>query len=65
MGQAKDGASEEVWLKRQALQVVMQLPDDMDEALAVLRYAETLVKTFLADAPKTESRPENVVQLIR
>jgi hypothetical protein len=65
MGQDKDAGTEEVWLKRQALQVVMQLPDDREDALAVLRYAEVLVKTFLADADKAECRPENIVQLVR
>lgn len=65
MGQGKDAASEEIWLKRQALQVVMQLPDDAEEALIVLKYAEGLVKNYLAEKPKTEPRPENIVQLIR
>lgn len=65
MGQDKDAATEEIWLKRQALQVVMQLPDDRADALAVLKYAEELVRTFLADSDKTGSRPENIVHLVR
>ena len=36
---------EEHWRRRQALQV--QLPDDPEEALTVLRHAETLVRSFL------------------
>lgn len=39
----------ELWLKRQAIQVVMQLPDDKAEALRVLDYARRLVTEFLAD----------------
>ena len=38
---------EEAWHRRQALQVAAQLPDQADAALAVLRHAETLVRTFL------------------
>lgn len=40
--------NEELWLKRQAIQVVMQLPDDQGEALRVLEYARSLVTSFLA-----------------
>lgn len=36
-------------LKRLAIQVVAQLPDDEADALAVLDYAKTLVRSFLAD----------------
>lgn len=39
----------ELWLKRQAIQVVMQLPDDEREALRVLDYARQLVTSFLAE----------------
>lgn len=39
----------ELWLKRQAIQVAMQLPDDKAEALRVLDYARQLVTQFLAD----------------
>jgi hypothetical protein len=39
----------ELWLKRQAIQVVMQLPDDKAEALRVLDYARRLVTDFLAE----------------
>jgi hypothetical protein len=39
---------EDHWRRRQALQVAAQLPDNPEEALAVLRHAETLVRSFLA-----------------
>jgi hypothetical protein len=39
---------EDAWRRRQALQVAAQLPDNPDEALIVLRHAETLVRSFLA-----------------
>ena len=34
--------------RRQALQVAAQLPDEPEEALTVLRHAQTLVRSFLA-----------------
>ena len=36
------------WRRRQALQVAAQLPDEPEEALTVLRHAQTLVRSFLA-----------------
>lgn len=45
---------ETLWLKRQALQIVMQLPDDKDEALRVLEFARGLVVGFLSDDEKRE-----------
>lgn len=45
----KDAARQEsAWQKRQALQIVAMLPDDSDEALAVLGYARRFVHDFLA-----------------
>lgn len=37
------------WLKRQALQIVVQLPDDPGEARAVLDYARSLVREYLGE----------------
>ncbi len=34
-------------LRREALQICLQLPADRAEALAVLDYAEHLIRTFL------------------
>jgi hypothetical protein len=36
-------AERERWLRRQAMQIVVQLPEDEAEALQVLDYAKTLV----------------------
>jgi hypothetical protein len=53
VGQAKIKFSresrEDAWRRRQALQVAAQLPDDPTEALAVLRHAEMLVRSFLSE----------------
>lgn len=35
------------WLRRQALMVVAQLPEEPAEALTVLKLAECLVQSFL------------------
>lgn len=37
------------WVRRRALQIASELPEDRDEALAVLREAESLVRSFLCD----------------
>ena len=36
--------SDEQWRRRQALQLVAQLPEDEDEAIAVLECAQQIVK---------------------
>lgn len=38
-----------VALKRLAIQIAAQLPEDQEEALAVLEHAKTLVRSFLGD----------------
>jgi hypothetical protein len=37
-------AERERWLRRQAMQIVVQLPEDETDALQVLDYAKTLVR---------------------
>lgn len=46
-------AGKDARLRRDALQIVLQLPADNAEALVVLKYAEQLVRGFLGD----EARP--------
>lgn len=41
-------SSDDLRLRRDALQIVLQLPEDQSEALQVLAYAEVLVKGFMA-----------------
>lgn len=53
-------SEETVWLKRQALQIVMQLPDDQREALRVLGFARELVTEYLA-----EKGPQESAEIIR
>jgi hypothetical protein len=36
-------------LKRHAIQIAAQLPEREEDALAVLEYAKTLVRSFLGD----------------
>jgi len=57
--------SEDVlWLKRQALQIVMQLPDDRQDALRVLDFAKELVLTYLGDEPEADKGGAEIVQLV-
>ena len=37
-------AERERWLRRQAMQIVVELPDEEADALQVLDYAKTLVR---------------------
>ena len=37
-------AERERWLRRQAMQIVVQLPEDETDAVQVLDYAKTLVR---------------------
>ena len=37
-------ADRERWLRRQAMQIVVQLPEEETDALQVLDYAKTLVR---------------------
>lgn len=46
----------ERWLKREAIQLVAQLPDDQTQALKVLEYARQLVVEFLAERPHAGAR---------
>lgn len=56
MTQADTQQGEEtIWLKRQALQIVMQLPDDQQEALRVLAFARGLVLDYLKEDETRES----------
>lgn len=37
----------EAWLRRQAVQIAAQLPEDPEDAIAVLELTKSLVETFL------------------
>lgn len=41
--EAPQERGQEMWLKRQAIQIVSQLPEDRAQALAVLAYAKLLM----------------------
>jgi hypothetical protein len=44
-------------LRRDALQIALQLPSDINEALIVLKYAEDLVRGFLAGEKQDPPAP--------
>lgn len=46
----------EAWLKRQALNIVAQLPEEPEDALAVLAYAVELVSGFMKPRKVPEKR---------
>lgn len=46
-------------VKRRAIEIVAQLPEDPVEAMRVLKAAEKLVETFLA-----EEAPQRLVRLV-
>lgn len=51
----------EEWLRRQAVQITAQLPDNPDDALQVLELAKTLVNDFLRPQEARERFPEGVL----
>lgn len=57
MPQSNDQAAHR--LKRQALEILVQLPEDPADALRVLKMAERLLETFL-----TEEAAPTVVRLV-
>lgn len=48
--EAPKKTGEELWLKRQAIQIAAQLPEDREAALRVLEYARELVTEFLGQS---------------
>lgn len=55
---------EEPWHRRHAVQIVSALPDDSDDALAVLRLAVQLVAGFLAGS-EVAPKPAPVIALAK
>jgi len=51
------------WLRREAIQIVAQLPDDESQALMVLEYARQLVVGFLAEHQPQAGRREDAGDL--
>jgi hypothetical protein len=51
------------WLRREAIQIVAQLPDDESQALMVLEYARQLVVGFLAEHQPQAGRREDTSDL--
>lgn len=45
------GMSDGGWRRRHAVQIVAQLPEEVEDALAVLDLAKKLVEDFLKDQP--------------
>jgi hypothetical protein len=55
--------SDNNWHKRHALQLACQLPDNADDARAVLREVQSIVDTWLH--PVSAPVPNKVVALVR
>lgn len=59
------GADDDLRLRREALQIALQLPTDQEEALRVLDLARELVRGFLAgrvtDPPPIVPLPYRVI----
>ena len=46
------------WMRRHAIQIAAQLPEDPNEALAVLELAKQLVRGFLMEGQTRAPLPE-------
>lgn len=53
----RPGLNEDLWHRRQALQLAAQLPDDYRAALAILDHMEVLVRSFVAAADARPAGP--------
>lgn len=51
------GTNPEPWVRRHALHLASQLPDDPEDALAVLAYARELVEFMSRDHQPTRATP--------
>lgn len=49
------------WLRRLALQIAAQLPDDSEDAAAVIEYLRELQTDFIDRAPQAEAAPLSLV----
>jgi len=49
------------WLRRQAVQIAAQLPENPDDAIQVLDLAKTLVNSFLRPQEPRERLPGDIV----
>jgi hypothetical protein len=58
-----DGVMSENWHKRQAVGIACQLPDNADDARAILREVQNLVDTWLH--PLETEKPSKVFTLLR
>jgi hypothetical protein len=51
----------DLWRRRQAVQLAAQLPEDPQDALAVLAHVKFLVETFLAPREREETQAASPV----
>lgn len=65
MATAKDDDKEarERWEKRQAVQIIGQLPEDPEAAMRVLEFARELLTDFLGPRPQQRVHSVKVVPL--
>jgi hypothetical protein len=56
---------DQAWQRRHAIHVVSQLPDDPEDALAVLRFATVIVERFLMAPQEPLARPLSLVSAAR
>lgn len=53
----KTKTQQELWRRRQAVQLAAQLPDDPQDALAILEYVRSLVENFLMAPQEPQEAP--------
>ena len=46
----KTDTSHDYWLKRQAIQITAQLPENIEDSLRVLDYAKELIEGFFRES---------------
>jgi hypothetical protein len=51
----REGVSHDRWLRRQAIQIAAQLPENRSDAAGILLYARELISGFLSGADSRQS----------
>jgi hypothetical protein len=58
-------SNDKTWLRRHALYMASNLPDDIEDARAVVRVLSEIVEGFFAEPQQRDVDGSNVVKLVK
>lgn len=59
------GRAHDAWLRRQALSISTQLPENQDDAIKVLAYMRDLIEGFMFEKPVKTAVPKAHFSVVR